>query len=106
MRKTMSEEPNEQNEDLAILNQMTLALQSRGEKAELEHTGGGIYCIRLPIRGAEWMYWGTADEVWGCDIYKGEDFVASEFLDKVPVSISNIPRAADAILDFTNHLRR
>ena len=102
----MAEQTKERNEELAILDQVTLALQSKGEKAELEHTGGGIYCIRLPIRGEEWMYWGTSDEVWGCDIYKGEDYLNSEYLDGVPVSVNNIPQAADAITAFTNNLRR
>jgi hypothetical protein len=101
----MSEKPQGQNEDMAILDQVTLALQAKGERAELEHTGGGIYCIRVPIRGDEWMYWGTADEVWGCDIYKGDDYINSEELDGVPVSAENIPQAADAIIAFTNNLR-
>ncbi len=102
----MTTEPNERDEDMAILDQVTLALQSKGEPVELHHTGGGIYCIRVPIRGEEWMYWGTSDEVWGCDIYKGEDFVDSAYLDAVPVSTNNIPQAADAIIAFTNNLRR
>lgn len=102
----MSETPHEQNEDLLILDQVTAALQSKGERAALEHTGGGIYCIRLPIRGEEWMYWGTSDEVWGCDIYKGEDYIDSEYLDGVPVSTDNIPEASDAIIALTNTLRR
>lgn len=101
----MSETLHGQDEDIAILNQVTLALQSRGENAELEHTGGGIYCIRVPIRDEEWMYWGTSDEVWGCDIYKGEDYLDSASLDGVPVSADNIPQAADAIINFTNDLR-
>jgi len=101
----MAEEANEQSDDLAIIDQVTLALQSRGENAELEHTGGGIYCIRVPIRDEEWMYWGTSDEVWGCDIYKGENYLDSAYLDGVPVSAANIPQAADAIITFTNNLR-
>ena len=101
----MSETPNEQNEDLLILDQVTLALQSKGEQAELEHTGGGIYCIRLPIRGDEWMYWGTSDVVWGCDIYKGEEYLNSKYLDKVLVSADNTSQVADAIMAFTISLR-
>jgi hypothetical protein len=102
----MSELPNGQDEDMAILEQITLSLQSKGEHAELHHTGGGIYCIRLPIRGEEWMYWGTSDEVWGCDLYKGDDYIDSEYLDGVPVSSDNIPQAADAIIAFTKNLRK
>lgn len=102
----MSETQNEQSEDKTILDQVTLSLQSKGERAELHHTGGGIYCIRLPIKGEEWMYWGTSDEVWGCDIYKGDNYLDSEYLDDVPVSSDNIPQAADAIIAFTNNLRR
>jgi hypothetical protein len=101
----MSEMPSEQSEDMTILDQVTLALQSRGENAELEHTGGKIYCIRVPIRDEAWMYWGTSDEVWGCDIYQGEDYLDSAYLDGVPVSAENIPQAADAIINFTNNLR-
>ena len=96
----------EHSHELDILQQVTQALRAKGEDAELEHTGGGIYCIRLPVRGDEWTYWGTSDEEWGCDIYKGEDHVGSEYLDGVPVSITNISQASDAIINFTNNLRR
>jgi hypothetical protein len=102
----MSETPHGQNEEMAILDQMTLALQAKGEQAELHHTGGGIYCIRLPVRGDEWVYWGTSDEVWGCDIYKGSYYIDSRDLDGVYVSGENIQRAADAIIAFTNSLRK
>ncbi|MFL6284504.1 MAG: hypothetical protein ACJ74Q_15270 [Pyrinomonadaceae bacterium] len=94
-----------QNEDLDILERMTRELRSRGEDAKLEHTGGGIYCIRLASGGEEWMYWGTSADVWGCDIYEGEEHVDFAFLDGVPVSADNVDEAARAILEFTNGRR-
>lgn len=102
----MSETQQGQTEDMVILDRVTQALQAKGEQAELEHTGGGIFCIRVSIRDDAWVYWGTADEVWGCDIYKGDDYLDSEYLDGVPVSSDNIPQVADAIIAFTNNLRR
>lgn len=92
-------------DDLPILELVTQALRSRGEDATLEHTGGGIYCIRLPVIGDEWMYWGTAYEVWGCDIYRGEEHVDSASLEGVPVSADNVGAAAEAIVEFTNGRR-
>lgn len=93
--------------NLSILERVAEALRSRGEDARLEHTGGGIYCIRLPIRGGEWMYWGTSDEEWGCDIYKGEEYDRSETLEGVFVTAAaaDIDRAAGAITSFTSELR-
>lgn len=93
------------DDGLTILDRVTASLQSRGEEAALEHTGGGIYCIRLSIRGDRWMYWGTADAVWGCDIYRGDDLLDAKFLDGVPVSADNIEQAASAIVAFTIDLR-
>jgi hypothetical protein len=93
------------DDGLTILDRVTAALQSRGEEAALEHTGGGIYCIRLTIRGDRWMYWGTADAVWGCDIYRGDYLLDAKFLDGVPVSADNIEQAASAIVTFTNEVR-
>lgn len=102
----MSETPHRRDDDITILDRVTQALQANGEQAELEHTGGGIFCIRVPISGDEWMYWGTADDVWGCDVYKGEVYLDSASLDRVPVSSDNIPQAADAIVAFTKSLRK
>lgn len=102
---TTTKRTDEHGDDLSILERVTQALRSRGEEAALEHTGGGIYCIRLPIRGDRWMYWGTADAEWGCDIYEGEGHAGSEHLEGVLVSAANIDQAADSIIAFTNRLR-
>jgi hypothetical protein len=93
------------DEDMAVLEQTTQLLQAKGEKAELHHTGGGIYCIYVPVQSDEWTYWGTADEVWGCDIYKGEELLDSAYLENAPVSLNAVPQAAEAIVSYLNSRR-
>lgn len=97
----MSNEIERPDNDMVILERMTQALHEKGLKAELKHTGGGIYCIQTSTSEGGWLMWGVADVVWGCDIYENEEYIDSRSLDDVPVSLSNIPQAADAIISFT-----
>ncbi|HEX6182542.1 MAG TPA: hypothetical protein VFZ44_01440 [Pyrinomonadaceae bacterium] len=97
----MSNEIARPDNDMLILSRMTQALHEKGLKAELEHTGGGIYCIQTPTNEGGWLMWGVAEEVWGCDIYENEEYIDSHSLNDVPVSLSNIPQAANAIIAFT-----
>lgn len=101
----MTTQVKEQSEDITILEQITLSLQGRISGVELQHTGGGIYCIYVPLDGKGWTWWGVADAVWGCDIYDGDNYVDSHSLDGVPVSLDNITQAADAIISFANSFR-
>ena len=98
-------EANEGTDDyLTVLEQATRALQSKGEKAELHHTGGGIYCVYVPVKGNKWTWWGTSDDVWGCDIYEGDDYVDSHHVE-VPASLKTIPQAVESITSYVNGLR-
>ena len=95
---------NDASDHMAVLEQATLALQSKGEKAELHHTGGGIYCVYVPVKDNKWTWWGTSDDVWGCDIYEGDDYAESHGVD-VPASLDTIPQAVESITSYVNSLR-
>lgn len=41
---------------MAVLEQATFALQSKGEAAELQHTGGGIYCVYVRVNDKKWTW--------------------------------------------------
>lgn len=48
------------------------------EPVNVQHTGGGIFCIVIvPAKRVE-LYFGTSAENWGCDIYVDDEFIDGE----------------------------
>lgn len=89
---------------MTVLEEAMRALQATGENAELHHTGGGIYCVYVRVNDRVWTWWGTSDDVWGCDIYEGNEYVDS-YSTEVPASVDTIPQAVESITSYVNSLR-
>jgi hypothetical protein len=65
-------------------------LHLKGQVATIEQTGGGIECIVVPV-GRYRLYFGTANETWGADVYYG-----NEFLDGRSVETDCVSEGSDA----------
>lgn len=61
-----------------------------GFEAETEFMGGGIICICVQLKDGVSLYFGTANENWGADIYVDGEFVDGEYLE-TPLPISEDP---------------
>lgn len=48
-----------------------------GYKAHADHTGGGIICVMVEV-GQYSLWFGTANENWGADVWYGEEFLDGE----------------------------
>lgn len=56
-----------------------------GFKAYSEFMGGGTICIIVPV-GSYNLYWGTANEFWGADVYRGDEFLDGESVE-IPMPV-------------------
>jgi hypothetical protein len=68
------------DDDTERLERVVLSLQLNAPTlhARLDHTGGGVFCIYTRIGSDErYLYWGTADGVWGAEAHEPDGEVAA-----------------------------
>lgn len=86
------------------LEQMNAIADSLKKNAGLTNTytefmGGGIVCIVVPC-GAYTLYFGTANETWGADVYKGDDFMEDLYIETNKlIDLTNVDLSAVHIMD-------
>lgn len=53
-------------------------LVERGWNADINWMGGGIICVFVHLPSGYSLCWGTANETWGADVWKGDEFLDGE----------------------------
>lgn len=93
-------------EEEAVLERVVGILSERRPdlSAALTNTGGGIYCIIIPVQHDRYTCWGTSDGIWGYDLNESDGEYITSGSTGVAATYATVPEAVEAILKTVEHL--
>jgi hypothetical protein len=85
-------------------NQIAELLNKNGLDADTEFMGGGIICIAVSL-GEYTLYFGTANETWGGDVYFKQEFQDGNYVETNTLIVDSVEDSASAILSACSKFR-